>query len=208
MMGLNDYLRTDRHDPLPLYYMPLFGGLYRGRLELCLNALRPGNRVLEVGYGSGISFLNLADTFGELHGIDLHRRGRAVRGIFVAKGISPRLCTGSILGLPYPDAFFDAILCVSILEHLQPGDLPVAVAEIARVLRPGGRFVYGIPCERPLMRAAFRVLGYDIRKQHFSTEREVSEAASSGLRPVSLNPYRPFKGVLGTLYEIGVYERD
>lgn len=208
LMERSAYLRTDRHDPLPLYYTPVFGGLYRGRLDLCLNALQPGGRVLEVGYGSGISFLNLGDTFGEVHGIDLHRRAGPVRGIFAARGVSAKLCTGSVFGLPYADACFDAVLCVSILEHLQPVDLPLAVSEIARVLRTGGRFVYGIPCERPLMRAAFRLLGYDIREHHFSTERHVSKAADAALCRVSLSAFRPFKGVVGALYEIGVYERD
>jgi 2-polyprenyl-6-hydroxyphenyl methylase/3-demethylubiquinone-9 3-methyltransferase len=163
--------------------------------------------VLEVGYGSGITFLNLTKLYNEIHGIDLHRHAGIVRGVFEVKGICPRLCTGNILQLPYDDGVFDAVLCVSILEHLQPNDLLRAVVEVSRVLRPAGRFVYGVPCERPLMRAAFRTLGYDIRQHHFSTERHVSEAADAQLQCIALHSYRPFRGIFGTLYQVGVYER-
>ena len=43
--------------------------------------------------------------------------------------------------------------------------------------------VYGAPIERPLMATAFRLLGYDIRKHHFSTEKHIEEAARMYFSP-------------------------
>ena len=207
MLPLNHYLRSDRDDPLPLYYLPFFGPLYRGRVELCLSALQPGNRVLEVGYGSGVSFLNLSDMYDEIHGVDIHLNAAKVQSVFARKGIATFLSSGSLLQLPYQDGFFDAVLCISILEHLRPDEQPLAMNEVHRVLKPGGRFVYGVPAERPLMQFGFRLLGYDIRKYHFSTERDVAEAADRRFERIALHRYRPFKAVSGSVYEVGVYER-
>ena len=39
-------------DPIEIYFKPIFGKIYRRRVELCLDELIPGERVLEIGYGS------------------------------------------------------------------------------------------------------------------------------------------------------------
>jgi SAM-dependent methyltransferase len=51
--------------------------------------------------------------------------------------------------LPFGDAFFDRVLAIHVLEHLP--DLPSALDEVARLLRPEGRFVAVIPCEGGLV---------------------------------------------------------
>jgi ubiquinone/menaquinone biosynthesis C-methylase UbiE len=122
-------------------------------------------------------------------------------------GIPTFLKKGNILDLPYEDHFFDAVLCVSILEHLQPDSLPRAIDEIKRVLKPSGDLVYGVPVERPLMVTMFRVLGYAIRKHHFSTEKDVARVAEAGLKNVRTSFYAPFGGCLGVMYEVGVYKK-
>lgn len=50
--------------------------------------------------------------------------------------------------LPFDDGFFDRILAVHVLEHLP--NLPAALREVHRVLKPGGRFIVVIPCEGSL----------------------------------------------------------
>jgi SAM-dependent methyltransferase len=47
--------------------------------------------------------------------------------------------------LPYADGTFERVLAIHVLEHLP--DLPAALREVQRVLRPGGQFVAVIPCE-------------------------------------------------------------
>jgi ubiquinone/menaquinone biosynthesis C-methylase UbiE len=201
------YPRSIEEDnPLPLYYWPVIGKLYRERVELCLDALQPGGRVLEVGFGSGVTFPNLSELYDEIHGIDLGANVAETTEAFARLGIKARLCNGNLLALPYDDAFFDAVLCISILEHLRPEEQPVAMREIRRVLKPGGRLVYGVPVERRLMVVAFRTFGYDIRQHHFSTERDVASAADAQLARVAIRHYAPFGGLFGALYEVGVYD--
>ena len=59
--------------------------------------------------------------------------------------------------MPFPDATFDAVLCVTVLCHRSIADPAVAVAELARVARPGGLVVLMEPGVRRLRRAHDRV---------------------------------------------------
>lgn len=47
--------------------------------------------------------------------------------------------------IPYPDAHFDRVVIIHVLEHLP--DLPRAIDEVARVLKPGGIFAVVLPCD-------------------------------------------------------------
>src|SRR5262249_40303023 len=66
-----DYASANDNDPLRFYYWRVLGKLYRRRVELCLELLPGGERVLEVGFGSGVSFLNLSGLYREIYGLDL-----------------------------------------------------------------------------------------------------------------------------------------
>ena len=105
--------------------------------------------------------------------------------------------------MPYPDAFFDTVLLISILEHLKPEQQATAFQEIRRVLKPAGQVIYGVPVERPLMVFVFRLMGYNIRELHFSTERDVRKAASALLQPVRLVDMPAILPGLGAVYEVG-----
>ena len=59
------------------------------------------------------------------------------------RGLGSDGVCGSALALPFPDATFDAVAAFDVVEHCDPED--VALAEVHRVLRPGGRFVMSVP---------------------------------------------------------------
>jgi SAM-dependent methyltransferase len=198
-------------DPVRFYYRPFFGPRYRRRVELCLDLLDRGERILEVGFGSGVCFLNLKRLFRRIHGLDLQADCRAVKEAFAPRGIAPHLLNGSVTDLPYQDESFDAVLLISILEHLRPKALDAAMREIARVLRPHGFMVYGVPVERPLMRLAFRLLGYTIRDHHFSTEKDVFAAACRKMQPLEARIMHGAGRLFGPIYEVrrfGMFGRD
>lgn len=164
-------------DPLRLYYSPLVGRFYHRRVDVAMSLIGKGHRVLDVGFGSGTSFLELNARFDNIYGLDMHQYGGNIKEIYGREGVSVRLSEGSILDPPYEDNYFDAILAISILEHLQPADLPRVMVQASRLLRPGGIFVIGMPGLNSMMSAAFRVLGYDISKHHFSSPHQALEAA-------------------------------
>ena len=52
---------------------------------------------------------------------------------------TPEFREGSVTDLPFPDGAFDAAVCTQVYEYVE--DMPLALREAARVLRPGGRLV-------------------------------------------------------------------
>jgi len=200
LLPFAEYQGVDDKDPLRYYYWPIVGKLYRTRVELALSECRGGNRILEIGFGSGITFLNLKEIYQEIHGLDLTVEIAQVQEVFQQRGVHPILNNGNVLNIPYPDETFDTVLLISILEHLQPDELTLALKEISRVLKPGGQVVYGVPVERLLMVLAFRLMGVDIRKHHFSTDVEVCNAAQKTFDIVRVIPLRT---VIGKVYKVG-----
>ena len=164
-------------DPLRLYYSPVVGRIYHRRVDVAMSLIGKGSRVLDVGFGCGTNFLELSTRFDSIYGLDIHQYGGAIKEIFTREGIDVLLSEGSILEPPYEDNFFDAILAISILEHLQPADLPRVMAQASRLLRPGGILIIGMPGLNSMMSMAFRMLGCDISKHHFSSPHQALEAA-------------------------------
>ena len=208
LLPLREYAGINHDDPIRLYKLPVIGNMYRKRIELCLDECIRGERVLEIGFGSGVAFLNLHDLYDEIHGLDLTSDVEAVSRVFTANGVITFLKRGNVREMPYPDDLFDTVLLISILEHLKPEEQLPAFHEIRRVLKPGGQVVYGVPVERPLMTFMFRLLGYDIRLHHFSSEKQVEEAASALLQRIRVHSMKGTPPLLGAVYEIGHFRKS
>jgi SAM-dependent methyltransferase len=203
LLPYREYVGVDRNDPLRFYYWPAIGRMYRRRIELCLAECNGGERILEVGFGSGVTFVNLHETYDEIHGLDLNASVQEVAAVFEAKQIRTHLQNGNVLSMPYADDYFDTVLLISILEHLKPDEQVGSFEEIRRVLKPGGQVVYGVPIERGLMVLVFRLLGCNIRGHHFSTEKDVFEAADCVLEKVRVIQMQSVPAIFGPVYEIG-----
>lgn len=106
-------------------------------------ALEPGGRALDIGSGTGsevAAMARLTGPTGDAVGVDPNPGMLAVaRERTAAEGITARFVQGSAYALPLDDATFDAVRCERVYQHLDHPDR--ASAEIARVLRPGGRAV-------------------------------------------------------------------
>ena len=203
LLPYREYAGVDRDDPLRFYFRPVIGKIYRRRIELCLAECTGGQRVLEVGFGSGVAFLNLNDNYKEIYGLDLNVSVEDVTAVFKARQIETHLQNGSVLSMPYEDDFFDTVLLISILEHLKPFEQVQAFREIRRVLRPGGQAIYGVPIERGFLVLMFRLLGCKIRGHHFSTEKDVLNAANSILEKVRVFQMQSIPSLFGPVYEVG-----
>lgn len=201
MLKIDEYAGLHEDDPIKFYKFPFVGGIYRKRVESCLEKLSGGERVLEIGFGSGVAFFNLNKMYKEIHGLDLMADAVAVTEAFKKFGIKTFLINGNILSLPYPDGYFDSVLLISILEHLKPESLVAAFREIRRVLKHGGQVVYGVPVDKRVMSCAFGLLGYDINKYHFSSQHQVAQSAKMVFK--GLNISNIIMWPFGKLYEIG-----
>jgi SAM-dependent methyltransferase len=116
----------------------------------------PGTRVIDVGCGLG------------RHSFEAYRRGAHVTAFDqnadelaqvatmfeamaaerqVPDGARAETACGDALALPYPDGTFDCVIASEILEHV-PGD-DTAIAELVRVLKPGGKLAVTVPRRLP-----------------------------------------------------------
>jgi SAM-dependent methyltransferase len=118
--------------------------------------LRPGDRVLDVGAGFGRHVYECARQGAHAVALDYAAdevaTTRNTLGAMVAAGeISPESSPGVLRGdatrLPFPDATFDVVITSEVLEHIT--DDTAAIREMARVLRPGGRFAASVPARWP-----------------------------------------------------------
>jgi ubiquinone/menaquinone biosynthesis C-methylase UbiE len=115
--------------------------------EAGLKALdpKPGERVLEVGFGTGNEVLDLASRVapgGRVCGIDISPGMLAVAQDKIAgqtTAVPVELQVGDARQLPYPADSFDAVYSSFTLELFPEEDLPTVLAEVKRVLRRGGR---------------------------------------------------------------------
>jgi ubiquinone/menaquinone biosynthesis C-methylase UbiE len=108
----------------------------------------PTARVLDVACGSGGSALRLARLTGcQVVGIDLQAAGIATaRAAAAQAGLSAQATFeqhDATQPLPFPDAAFDAVVCIDAINHLP--DRPAVLREWWRVLKPGGRLVFTDP---------------------------------------------------------------
>ena len=99
-----------------------------------------GLRVLDYGCGNGYVLQQFARHGAEVHGVDLTARAVELsRARFAVRGLEGTFTQGDGRTIPYPDDSFDIVTSMGVLHHI-PDPRPV-LAEIRRVLKPGGRFV-------------------------------------------------------------------
>lgn len=198
--GVKATLEKDPHDVAAMFdgvarryditNTVLSGGLdryWRKRTRQCLE-LDPGQRVLDLAAGTGVSTAELlrsgADAVGCDFSLGMLRAGRSTRG---RDGVP--FVAGDAMHLPFADASFDAATIAFGLRNIL--DVPMALRELARVVRPGGRLVI---CEfsRPTF-APFRAvyLNYLMRALPWIARRVSSNAEAYVYLAESIRAWPP-----------------
>jgi ubiquinone/menaquinone biosynthesis C-methylase UbiE len=101
-----------------------------------------GERVLDAGCGPGFyvaEILERVGSEGSVVGVDASEAMLALSAKRCAGASNAEFHQGDVTALPLPDAGFDRALSVQVLEYV--ADIPAALAELRRVLRPGGRLL-------------------------------------------------------------------
>jgi 2-polyprenyl-6-hydroxyphenyl methylase/3-demethylubiquinone-9 3-methyltransferase len=132
------WLRT-LHNMVPArlrFFDPLVGGW-------------PGRTVLDLGCGGGFMAEAMAEKGARVTGVDPAKAAlEAARRHAAAAGLAIDYVEGVGEALPLPDAAFDIVVSCDSLEHVS--DLGQVLDEVARVLKPGGLFLFDTINKNPL----------------------------------------------------------
>ena len=104
--------------------------------------LTAGERVLDIGSGPGLLAYDMAMAVGEkgrVCGVDVSSSMLAMAGKRCASQPWTEFRKADATQIPYPDGNFDAAVSTQVYEYVS--DIPAALAELHRILRPGGRVV-------------------------------------------------------------------
>jgi len=128
------------HPGAPIWFNRLIDGLQFQaiRRALTLAALPPHSRILDVGCGTGRWVRRYLALGHRPTGVDATP---GMLRIARQQGTAPPLLAGEAFRLPFPDAAFDCVTDVTVVQHI-PTDLQrKALGEMVRVLKPGGRLI-------------------------------------------------------------------
>jgi ubiquinone/menaquinone biosynthesis C-methylase UbiE len=159
-----------------------------------LARLGSGNSTLDVGCGTGALAMAAkarVGSGGQVCGVDPSPQmvARARRKAAKA-GVDVKFETAAVEALPFPDATFDAVLSSLMLHHLTEEGRRQGIGEIARVLRPGGKFLavdIGGRTEETRPNLFFRLR----RHAHFDVDELTPALEAAALQIVERGPVAP-----------------
>ena len=134
-VSLHDAYAANYDEQISAYGCYLADALF----GLCFDYVRPVERILDLGVGSGLSAIPFAKAGLHVHGMDF---SPAMLELCRAKGIAVELKLHDLEEIPWPylDDDFDHLVCCGVF-HFLPG-LEIVFSEANRVLRDGGIFAY------------------------------------------------------------------
>ncbi|MFN3210490.1 MAG: bifunctional 2-polyprenyl-6-hydroxyphenol methylase/3-demethylubiquinol 3-O-methyltransferase UbiG [Roseovarius sp.] len=120
-----------------------------------------GRHVLDLGCAGGFMAEAMAERGARVTGIDPAKEAiAAARAHAALSGFDIQYDTGAGEALPYENDAFDAVVCVDVLEHV--ADLQQVLREVARVLTPGGLFLFDTINRNAVARLATITVAEDI----------------------------------------------
>ena len=167
---------------------------------------------LDAGCGTGFNALVLEGSRGiRMFGVDLAPLGIA----YCRERGFDRSTVASITQLPFADSSFDLIISFDVLSHLPRADDQKALAEFARVLRPGGNLLIRVPAFHALrsrhsqfIAETHRYRSPELRKMLANIGLDVLDStyANSFLSPVAFIKFRILEDLLKAPASSGVEE--
>jgi ubiquinone/menaquinone biosynthesis C-methylase UbiE len=137
---VNNEYYTDEEQASDAYFKEIETKRYRWHyhlVDLFRSMQGSHGRLLEVGSGIGVDSIQLARCGFDVTAVDLTQNAIDIARKFAERrGVSIDFRLGNAEGLDFPDESFDAVYSFGVLHHTP--DIERAVAEVQRVLRPGG----------------------------------------------------------------------
>jgi ubiquinone/menaquinone biosynthesis C-methylase UbiE len=159
---------------------------FEARRLLRLGGAMSGGRALEIGCGRGVGIQLILKVFGadSVDAFDLDpRMVTRARGRLSAYGSRVRVWVGDATAISVPDAAFDAVFDFGIIHHVP--DWRRALAEVQRVLKPGGRFYAEEVLSRFIVHPVTRRILEHPQSDRFDAAGFAREVSASGLVPIA-----------------------
>ena len=143
----NDVVNTDAR-----YTLAQNSPGFRAILQAESTLVHLSGRSLDVGCGPGFAFEYLSGNQFQFHpfGVDISDQAIDIAKARLAgmKNLDARLKAIDGQQFPFEDDFFSLVTSFDVLEHLDEADIDATLAEISRVLRPGGTFYGAVSCRK------------------------------------------------------------
>ncbi|MDI6736151.1 MAG: class I SAM-dependent methyltransferase [bacterium] len=106
-------------------------------------------RILDLGCGNGRHLVYLSKKGFNAYGIDISQKSLQIAQDWLnKKGLQTELKKASVTEIPYPDEYFDIVICMGMLDHILIQEVKKGIQEIERVLTPEGIFFLGLRSDR------------------------------------------------------------
>ena len=178
-------------DPLIFYYRFIVGFLYRRRMQIGLNFLKPSyESVLEFGHGSGLLLPTLASISKKLFAIDIDSNPILVRESLKKLNINAEISNKDLFERGYKSESFDLVIAFSVFEHIKdPRDI---LKELFRILKPNGKLLVGMPRVDAAMEKMFAFIGFnDINSLHVTSHKDFLFSANKYFELIKIK-HMPF----------------
>lgn len=174
------------------YYSFPFNQFYLKRFKIVLNLLGKNKceKLLDIGFGSGIFLPSLSLRTKKLFGLDNHNYVPQVSNFLSDLKIEAEIKKGSVVALPYEDNQFDCVICLSVLEFVE--DIDKAMSEIVRVAKSGAKIIIGAPVVSKFTDACYAILGKKGQnKIHQSNHKKIINSAKKyfSMEKVKIIPF-------------------
>jgi ubiquinone/menaquinone biosynthesis C-methylase UbiE len=118
-------------------------------MNFLLGRVHAGDRVLDMGCGTGRFTVPMAEHGADVTGLDISPSMLSqLEATARDRGARVSTCEGDMADLPFDDDRFDVVTSMLALMHIPVEDRQQVFLEVARVLKPGGRFVLGVKNEQ------------------------------------------------------------
>jgi len=191
---------SNASDPLKYYFIPgiRYPFLLRFRKAVKMLGTKKYGKLLELGCGSGILLPELSRHAHKLYATDVHHNMEDVRRMLKKEKVEARLFRSDIIKGNLIKEKFDAIVCVSVLEHLHRVD--IAIDNISKILADDGVVIFGFPSNNIIVDSVLKILAPNIEEHHVSPHQKILKAIRNKMKIVGFNSIPRMKNPKRSIY--------
>lgn len=165
-------VKTSEVDHAEWNYRPVLSLLQRARFRLIARLLQgmQADKLLDIGYGSGVFFPHLSRHARELYGVDIHDKPEEVTDALKKHDLDATLVSASVSETPFDDNMFDCAVAVSSMEYVV--EIEQACQELVRILKPGGSLILVTPGQSAILDFGLKLLGGEDAEDNYGDRRQ------------------------------------